>query len=83
MTRELLIGQKINKNLRQLYDLLKKYDYETIKEYFDTVYGAGDNKRFDFELGYLCGTIENDGDGQPMLVDLQFIQHHLPIGQGL
>lgn len=75
------LGRDVNKSLRQVYDLLKRYDYEQIKEYFDTVYGSGDNKRFDFELGWLCGTIENDGDGQPMLVDLQFIQRHLPLGE--
>lgn len=70
------LGRDVNKSLRQVYDLLKRYDYERIKEYFDTVYGSGDNKRFDFETGYLCGTIENDG-GRPMLVDLQFTQRHL------
>jgi hypothetical protein len=77
------LGKTVDSDTKLLFDYLKRFDYETIKEYFDTVYGAGDNKRFDFELGYLCGTIENDGDGQPMLVDLQFTQHHLPIGQGL
>lgn len=70
------LGRDVNKSLRQVYDLLKRYDYERIKEHFDTVYGSGDNKRFDFETGYLCGTIENDG-GRPMLVDLQFAQRHL------
>lgn len=78
MTRELLIGQKINKNLRQLYDLLKKYDYETMKEFFDTVYGRDDNKCFDFETDWLCGTIENR-DGNPFLVDLQFTRRHLGV----
>lgn len=74
-----MIGQEVNKSLRQVYDLLKQYDYETIKKYFDTVYGKGNNKRFDFETGWLCGTIENN-DGQPMLVDLQFSQKRLPLG---
>ena len=71
------LGTEVNKSLRRVYDLLKRYDYETIKEYFDVVYGKGDKKRFDFETGYLTGTIENDGDGQPMLADLQFTQRHL------
>lgn len=75
------LGSSINVDAKHLMWLLSRFDYETIKEYFDTVYGAGDKKRFDFELGWLCGTIENDGDGQPMLVDLQFIQRHLPLGE--
>ena len=71
------LGSQVNNDTKHLMQLLSRFDYEIIKEYFDTVYGAGDNKRFDFELGLLCGTIENDGDGQPMLVDLQFTQRHL------
>lgn len=78
MTQELLIGQKINKNLRQLYDLLKEYDYETIKDFFDTVYGKADNKCFDFETPWLCGTIENR-NGEPHLADLQFTRRHLGV----
>lgn len=74
------LGADVNKSIRRLYDLLKKYDYETIKEYFDTVYGKGDNRQFDFITGYIAGTIEND-NGRPALVDLQFTQQHLPIGE--
>lgn len=74
------LGSTVNADTRQLFWLLGRFDYERIKEYFDTVYGVGDNKRFDFEMGLLCGTIEND-NGQPMLVDLQFTQRHLPLGE--
>lgn len=70
------LGKQVNTDTKRLFELLGRFDYERIKEYFDTVYGSGDNKRFDFETGYLCGTIENDG-GRPMLVDLQFTQRHL------
>lgn len=73
------LGRDVNKSLRQVYDLLKRYDYERIKEYFDTVYGRDNNERFDFETGWLCGTIENN-NGQPTLVDLQFSQKRLPLG---
>ena len=70
------LGKQVNTDTKRLFELLGRFDYERIKEYFDTVYGSGDNLRFDFEMGLLCGTIENDG-GRPMLVDLQFTQRHL------
>lgn len=72
------VGYEINNNMRWLYKILKKYDYETIKNFFDTVYGKADNKCFDFETHWLCGTIENR-DGEPYLADLQFTRRHLGV----
>lgn len=72
------IGYEINNNMRWLYNILKKYDYETIKNFFDIVYGKADNKCFDFETHWLCGTIENR-DGEPYLADLQFTRRHLGV----
>lgn len=75
------LGNRVKINIRTLYDYLHKYDYETIKEYFDTVYGTDDNKKFDFEIGLLCGTICNK-DKKPVLEDLQFTNKHLEIRDG-
>lgn len=46
------LSNSVRISITTLYDYLRKYDYETIKEYFDTVYGTDDNKRFDFEIGF-------------------------------
>lgn len=72
------LGQSINRDMRWLYKMLKRYDYETIKNFFDTVYGKADNKCFDFETPWLCGTIENR-NGEPYLTDLQFTRRHLGV----
>lgn len=74
------LSNSVRISITTLYDYLHKYDYETIKEYFDTVYGTDDNKKFDFEIGLLCGTIRNNNK-KPVLEDLQFTNKHLPTGE--